>query len=456
MVGCLRDLTDAAAQAERLKFLTHFDDLTSLANRTQLDEALAAAVDDAAANGTRLALVLLNVDRLQRVNDAMGHEAGNAVLAEVGRRLKALVGFEATTARLGGDEFSVVLAGFTDAEQVAEKARQLLAAVKLPIMHEGDMLTVTGSIGISLYPNDGTTPAVLLRGADTALAYAKEAGRDRLHFVTEQMNLRVQRWMQVERQLRFALDRGELSLQYQPMASLSDGSNCGVEALLRWHNLELGQVSPAEFIPIAEDAGLMESIGEWALRTACLQSQAWNDQGPGPIRTAVNVSALQIRAGTLPALVRAIQVETGFDLRWLDIEVTESVMMQDSDAALEQIQELAAMGVSISLDDFGTGYSSLSYLSRFPFDTLKIDRSFIQQMIDDPRSAAIIQAAVGIAHGLGMKVVAEGVETRQQLDHLCAAKCDEIQGYLHSRPLEPAEVPRLFAAAPGLLLPPCG
>ena len=375
VVGCLSDLTDANVQADRLKFLTHFDDLTSLANRTQLEEALSAAVQAAAANGTRVALVVLNVDRLQRVNDAMGHEAGNAVLTEVGRRIKALAGTEATTARLGGDEFAVVLAGVADDGHVAELARHLLAGVKLPISHAGDVLAVTGSIGISLFPNDGATPGELLRGADTALAHAKEEGRDRLHFVTEQMNQRVQRWMLVERQLRFALEHNELSLQYQPMASLNDGSNCGVEALLRWHNPELGHVSPAEFIPIAEDAGLMQSIGEWVLRTACRQSQEWQEQGLPPIRTAVNVSALQVRAGTLPALVRAIQAETGFDARWLDIELTESVMMQDSDDVLAQIQELASMGVSISLDDFGTGYSSLSYLSRFPFDTLKIDRS---------------------------------------------------------------------------------
>ncbi len=453
VVGCLSDLTHANEQAERLNFLTHYDGLTSLANRTQLETALAAAVDAAVSSGSRVALVVLNVDRLQRVNDTMGHEAGNAVLTEVGRRLKTLVGADATAARLGGDEFAVVLPDIADDGQVADLASRLLQEVKRPITHAGELLGVTGSIGISLFPNDGATPGALMMGADTALGHAKQEGRDRLHFVTQKMNLRVQRSMAVERQLRFALERDELSLQYQPMASLGDGSHCGVEALLRWNNPELGSVSPAEFIAVAEEAGLMESIGEWVLCTACRQAKAWSDQGLPPIRTAVNVSTLQIRSGTLPGLLRRIQSATGLDLRWLEIELTESVMMQDSEAALAQMRELSAMGVSVSLDDFGTGFSSLSYLSLFPFDSLKIDRSFIHRMIDDHRSAAITQAAIGIAHGLEMKVVAEGVETRQQLDYLRAAGCDEMQGYLLSRPVGPAEIARLFAGPSGLSFP---
>lgn len=427
-----------------LAFLANHDSLTGLPNRSLLSDRLGQAIEAAGSAHAGLVVMLLNVDRLHRVNDGFGHEAGDALLRELARRLKSELRTGATLSRIGSDEFAILLNPPSDAEDAAGLASRLLADVARPCEFEQHVLTVTASIGISLYPDDGATVADLLKSADTALTKAKDLGRNRFRFATAQMNAMAQRWVEIEHHLRRALLGDQFFVQYQPRASLSDGSVSSAEALLRWQSPELGLVSPGEFIPVAEDVGLINALGEWVLRAACAQNVAWLQAGLPPIRVAVNVSAHQFVSGGLPQLVRRVLDETTLSPHLLEIELTESVMMHDSENTLRQLAELNAMGVSVSLDDFGTGYSSLGYLSRFALDSLKIDQSFVRNIIDDSKSAAIANATIGLAHGLGIKVIAEGIETQAQLDYLRTAGCDEMQGYYFSRPVSPDALAELL------------
>jgi len=446
IVGSWSDLTEAHAHQARLDFLARHDSLTGLPNRVALNDGLQQAIGEAATAHRQFALALLNVDRLHRVNDGFGHDAGDALLCELARRLQGELQRGETLARLGSDEFAVLLGGHDDPDDAVARVGRLLAEVSRPFRYQDHSLTVTASIGIALYPENGSCPGDLLKSADTALAGAKQAGRNGFSFATTQMNAQVQRWVAIEHQLREAIEQQQFHLHYQPRASLADGHICGAEALIRWNSPVLGPVPPSDFIPVAEDIGLIGAIGEWVLRSACAQNRAWQQQGLPPMRVAVNVSAQQLTAGDLPALVRRVLADVGLAAEWLEIELTESVMMDDSDGVLEQLAELNRLGVSVSLDDFGTGYSSLGYLSRFDLDSLKIDQGFVRDITVDRKSAAIAKATIGLAHGLGIKVVAEGVETEAQLQHLRSIDCDEMQGYLLSRPLPPRQLAEMMDA----------
>jgi diguanylate cyclase (GGDEF)-like protein/PAS domain S-box-containing protein len=437
-VSVSSDLSALMAAHHQLDFLSNHDALTLLPNRSLLGDRLQQAIAASRQVGNQLALLLFNVDRLARINDSLGHAAGDLLLREIGRRAGAIAGPTDTVARLSGDEFVLLLTGCADTDDIIACAHRLIDAISQPLAIGGHDVVVTASVGISIYPRDGATPGDLLKGADVALAQMKEAGRNGFRFFKGEMNAQALRWLSLETHLRRAIERSELALHYQPQVSHADGRIVGMEALLRWSSPELGPVPPGDFIPLAEDTGLIQPIGAWVLRQACLQNKAWQDAGLSQVPVAVNVSAQQFMAGTVPSAVRAALDESGLDPRWLEVELTESVMMGDSAAARSQLAELRALGVSLSLDDFGTGYCSLGYLSRFSLDKLKIDQGFVRDIITDPRSAAIAQATIALAHGLSLGLVAEGVETGAQRDFLGEAGCAIHQGYLYSRPL-PAE-----------------
>jgi diguanylate cyclase (GGDEF)-like protein/PAS domain S-box-containing protein len=438
----LREIKEANAQ---LEFLSNHDPLTHLPNRRLLNDRLQQAIDAARPGHSGVAVLLLNIDRLQRVNDSFGHAAGDALLQEIAQRLLLKLQPGDTLARPGSDEFVVVLTQFEDSNDVITQAQQLLDAVAPPFQLCGHELSVTAGVGITIYPDDGGNASDLLKNADAALAHAKLGGRNAFRFFTSEMNAHALHWISLEHRLRGALSRNEFSLHYQPQICLKDGSMCSVEALIRWHSPELGTILPADFIPIAEDTGLIVSIGEWVIRTACAQNKVWQDAGLPPISVAVNVSALQFTAGTLPTILRSALAETGLAPQCLEIELTESVLMRETEMAIRQITEFHQMGLRVSLDDFGTGFSSLGYLSRFPLDKLKIDKCFIRNITSDAKSAAIAHATIALARGLGITVIAEGVENEAQLAYLDSAGCDEIQGFFIAKPL-PADELEMFQA----------
>ncbi|MCU6433364.1 EAL domain-containing protein [Undibacterium sp. Jales W-56] len=443
-VGVFSDRSAIFAERERADFLWQHDILTGLPNRVLLRDRLQQAIDSAKLDGRQVALLLLNIDRLQHVNDRFGHDAGDGFLKELASRLQATLASGDTLAHLGSDEFVMVVTHFTDTDEITLIAQRLAQTIAEPIQIQNEDVSVTASIGISIYPVDGNLVSDLLKGADMALSLVKSEGRNGIRFLTAEMNARALRQMILENHLRHALERKELLLHYQPQVTLVDGSILGVEALARWHNPELGIISPAVFIPLAEEAGLILAIGEWVMRTACQQNKAWQDAGFPKVRIAVNVSAHQFATGTLATLVRDILIETGLEPQYLEVELTESVMMRDTESSLRQITQLREIGVSVSLDDFGTGYSSLGYLSRFTIDKLKIDQSFVRNITTDSRSAAIVNASIALAQSLGIKVIVEGVETNDQLDYLHKIGCQEIQGYLFSRPVGPDELSMLL------------
>lgn len=434
-VSVFSDLSEIREARERLEFIVHHDPLTNLANRSLLHDRLQQAIKTAQYNHGRIAVLVLNIDRLGRINESLGHEAGDSLLAEMARRIQSVALPSDTVACMGGDKFVLMMTKFDLIEEVMATARRLMDEVAAPLQLTEQSLTVTASIGVSIFPDDGATASDLLRSADIALSQVKDAGRNGFRFFTAEMHARVLRWMSMENLLRSAIERNELLLLYQPQVSLSDGTICGMEALARWRSKELGLVSPADFIPIAEETGMIMEIGEWVLRSACTQNKAWQDAYGLQLTVAVNVSARQVAAGTLLETVQGILAETGLEPHYLELELTESVLMDGTDAILTQFAELRRLGVRFSLDDFGTGYSSLSYLSRFDLQKLKIDQGFVRHITTDSKSAAIAQATITLAHGLDISVVAEGVETESQLSHLRRAGCDEMQGYFFSRPV---------------------
>ena len=445
-VSVSTDMSALKAAHNQLDFLSNHDALTQLPNRSLFHDRLQQSIAAARRNGRQLALLLVNVDRLSRINDSLGHAAGDALLREVAKRAKEIAGPLDTVARLSGDEFVLLLTGCDDTEDIIFSARRLIEAIAQPHSVGGHDVVVTGSIGISVFPRDGDAPGDLLKAADAALAHQKDAGRNGFRFFKGEMNAQALRWLALETRLRRAIGRAELALHFQPQVATADGRLLGMEALLRWHSPELGRISPADFIPLAEDTGLILPIGDWVIRQACLQNKAWQDAGLARVPVAVNVSAHQFKAGTVPAVVRAALAESGLEPRYLEVELTESVMLGDTTAAESQLAELRAMGVSLSLDDFGTGYSSLGYLSRFSLDKLKIDQAFVRNITTDPRSAAIAQATLALAEGLSLRVVAEGVETLAQRDFLGRIGCEVLQGYLYSPPLPAREMRHLLEA----------
>ena len=444
-VAVFTDLTEIRHANQKLRFLSNHDLLTGLPNRSLLVDRLQQAIDAAGSMKRQFGILLLNLDRIKRINEGIGHDAGDTLLRTTGARLQSRLQPGETLARVGSDEFALLLTQVDDTDDINARTQQLLELVAQPCMVGEHELALTASIGIALYPADGETPAELMKNAGSALSHVKQGGRNSFRYFTTQMNIRALHWMSLEHRLRGALARGELLLHYQPQMCLATGALCGVEALIRWHSEALGSVSPGEFIPLAEDTGLILPIGEWVIRSACLQGKAWQNAGLAPVRIAVNVSAHQISAGNVPAQVRAALAESGLAPQYLAIELTESVLMKEAELAQRQIAELRAMGIIVALDDFGTGYSSLSYLSRYALDKIKIDQSLVRHLPDDPKSSAVAGATIGLAHGLGLTVVAEGVETREQLEFLRGAGCDEVQGFLYSRPVPAAQLALLLA-----------
>ena len=445
-VSMLSDITALKQAEEQLRHMALHDVLTGLPNRRLLAENLESALARAQRHGHRLALLFLDLDRFKLVNDTLGHAAGDELLGEVARRLRAAVRQEDLIARLGGDEFTVVLEELQHPDNAAHLARKLIEAVARPMQLCGRELTPSTSVGIAIYPDDARSAADLSKAADAAMYRAKQRGRHTFEFYTPEITAEAMERLAIENDLRRALARGELLLYFQPQVDLRSGRILGFEALLRWNHPERGLLLPDQFIPIAEECGLIHALGGWAIDAACAQARRWADAGLNPQRIAVNVSGSQLLHKHLVETVRAAMAEHRFTPGELDLEleITESVLQSASRSApvLRQLREL---GVRIAIDDFGTGYSSLGVLKHMPIDTLKIDRVFIRNAPDDGDAQAIAKAMIVMAHGLGLHVVAEGVETPAQCRFLLEQGCDEVQGHLYSPPLPGDEVPALMA-----------
>jgi len=439
----VRDITARKAAEELVRYHATHDALTSLPNRALFEDRLASALKHSARQGDMVAVLFLDLDRFKIINDTLGHTIGDALLIALSRRLRASVRDDDTVARMGGDEFIFVLRGLRSAEDAVKPAQKILEAIRPPFHIHGHELYVTASIGIGLYPGDGLGSDQLLKCADMALYRAKERGRNRLQLYNPTLNVRVVEQMVLEKHLRHALEQNQFQLVYQPQVALDSGRVVGVEALIRWRHPELGLVSPEDFVPLAEENGLIEPLGLWVLRTACMQYRAWRQEHLPDLRLAVNMSARQFQRSGLEGRIREVLGETGMDARSLELELTESVLMQEGDSTAGLLESLSACGISLALDDFGTGYSSLSYLKRFPIKRVKIDRSFVRDIDTSEGDAALARAVIAMAHGLGVDVVAEGIESLEQLAKLRRYGCDEGQGYFLGRPVVPSEVPQL-------------
>ena len=437
-IGTAMDVTERMRAEERLDYLAHHDSLTGLPNRVLLHDRLQQTMIDARRHDRLAAVLFLDLDRFKTINDTLGHETGDALLKAVAERLQGCVRDGDTVARLGGDEFSVVLADVAHVDDVARVAHKILHSVATPFQIAGKELFVTTSIGVTLFPFDDNTPEGLLKNADVAMYQAKEAGRNAYRYFTAEMNVRALERLRLETDLRHAIERNELLLMYQPQVNLKDGRLIGVEALIRWRHPESGLVSPAQFIPIAEETGLIGPIGEWVLRTACAQNKAWQNAGLPPVYVTVNVSARQLKQQGLIHSVTRILKDTGLAPEYLGLELTESMLVENVERTVAVLNELHALGVCFSIDDFGTGYSSLNYLKRFPIDILKIDQSFMRGIPGNAEDTAIARAIIVMAHGLGIKTIAEGVETEAQFAFLRTHRCDGMQGFYFS-PAVPAE-----------------
>ena len=432
----------------KLMRLAHYDALTGLPNRNLLADRLRQALVFASRHRMRVALMFLDLDRFKNINDSLGHHVGDQILKEVAARLTRSLRGGDTVARLGGDEFVVVLQEVRNAHDAAMVAQNLLRDLAPPYLMDGRELHVSASIGITLFPDDGRDGDVLMQNADVAMYHVKDGGRNGYQFFAATMNQQANRRLAIEHDLRLAIRRGELVLHYQPQIDLARREVRAVEALVRWRHPEHGLLAPDEFIGIAEESGLGQALGEWTLREACTQSRRWRAAGLRPVPVAVNLSARVFRDQTLPATLAGILRDTGLEPRFLELEITESAVMQQSDTTLETLSQLSTMGIQLSVDDFGTGYSSLAYLKRFPIDKLKIDQSFVRDIPGDSDDVAITQAIISLAKALGLRVVAEGVETEAQLGFLVANGCDDVQGNLFCAPCEGREAERIFVVRP--------
>jgi diguanylate cyclase (GGDEF)-like protein/PAS domain S-box-containing protein len=450
-VMVFRDVSEARTMERKLSHLAQHDTLTGLPNRMLLNDRLDQAIALAQRHGTRVAVLFLDLDRFKNINDSLGHAIGDKVLQEVSKRLIASVRSSDSVSRRGGDEFVVVLSEVEDAQNAARHAEKIHAALSAPHVIAGHDLHVNGSIGISIFPDDGYDAETLIKCADTAMYDAKENARKTYQFFKPDMNVRAVERESLEAHLRRALERHEFVLHYQSKIDLDTGAISGAEALIRWLHPKRGLLRPAQFVPIAEDCGLIVPIGRWVLHEACRQARAWQAAGLPPVPVAVNISALEFRNRDFLVGVRAILMETGLEPHYLELELTESVLMQNVEFTAATLKVLKSMGVLLAIDDFGTGYSSLNYLRQFPIDTLKIDQTFVRYSTTDAAAAAIVTAASGLGRSLRQRVIAEGVETREQLAFLKSQFCDEGQGYHFGRPVIATE----FALSLGsLLLPP--
>jgi len=432
-VFVLRDATRTRAMTKEITYAAEHDFLTGLPNRIVLNHRISQAIAGALRNNDKLALLFLDIDGFKHINDSLGHAVGDRLLESIARRLILCVRASDTVSRQGGDEFIVLLGKMIDHEGALISSKRLLAAVAQPHSIDGHDLHVTASIGISVYPDDGLDAETLIKNADTAMYQAKAHGRHGYEFFKPAMNVRAVERQSIEEGLRRAIERREFVLHYQPKINLASGTISGMEALLRWQHPVRGLVQPAQFIPVAEDCGLIISIGAWVLQEACAQAKIWLDAGLPAAKMAVNVSGIEFQdLGFAKGIFKVLE-ESGLPSTALEVELTESVLMKSSEHAVSVLGALHARGVTLAIDDFGTGYSSLSYLRRFPIDVLKIDQSFIRQISRDGDDTAIVTAVIGLAKNLKLSVVAEGVETQEELDFLRAQRCDEVQGYYFSK-----------------------
>lgn len=434
-VGVFTDTSENKAQAERLEFLARHDPLTNLPNRLALDAHLDAILDGAVPGINRMALLIIDLDHFKTINDSLGHHAGDRLLSELARRLGGQMDHTKRLFRLGGDEFVVVIDRLFSEETVIELVNRLVRVIGDPCDIDGHVLHSTPSIGISLYPEDGRDAQALIRNADTAMYYAKANGRNNYKFFTEPMNAAANKRLHLESELWSALAENQLILHYQPQIDLLSGKVVGVEALVRWRHPVRGLIPPAEFIPVAEECGLILPLGHWVLLTACRQVKSWLEAGIDMGEMAVNISAHQFRQPEFIASVQAILAETGLPAGRLELEITESTIMHGVDEAIQTFAQLKAMGVKLAIDDFGTGYSSLAYLRRFPLDRLKIDRSFLADVDTDPDAASLVTSIVLLGRSLGLQLVAEGVENFAQAEFLRTLECERVQGFHFYQPV---------------------
>jgi diguanylate cyclase (GGDEF)-like protein len=440
-----RDVTAARALSLKMSHLAQHDGLTDLPNRILLNDRLGQAIAMALRHRTKLAVLYIDIDRFKHVNDSAGHTAGDRLLQSVAKRLLDCVRSSDTVSRQGGDEFAILLCDVASAKDAARAAEKMLLALGRPHRVDELELHVSASIGIAVYPDDGTTGEALLKGADAAMYRAKDCGRNNYQFFKTEMNRYVLAHHGLENDLHGALDRREFVLHYQPKVNLLTGAMTGVEALLRWRHPKHRLIRPSRFISIAENSGLIVPIGKWALEEACRQAKAWQVGGSAPASIAVNVSPVELRAKGFLAGVQRVLSETGLAPCHLELEITETFLMQGTIRTVMVLDELKKMGVRLALDDFGTGYSSLSFLKRFPIDTLKIDHSFVRDLVTDKDDAGIVSAVVDMGKNLNMRVVAEGVETLEQYAFLKRHHCPEAQGFYFSKPMSPTAIARLFA-----------
>jgi len=428
--------------------LAYYDTVTQLPNRALFEDRLAKAVSIAKTSGETLGLLFISLDQFKKVNDSLGHVVGDSLLKEFAVRLKSCITESDTLARFAGDEFALLQMQVEGTKDVIETIGSLSQVLKFPFELSGHEVFTTASVGVSLFPHDGDDSQMLLKNAGAALYKAKRSGGANCQFYTKDLHDVASRRLALETSLRRAIQKQEFLIYYQPRVSIESLAITGVEALLRWEHPQLGIVGPSEFIPLAEDTGLIVPIGEWLLRHACLQNRRWQEQGYSPIQVAVNICARQFQEHDLAETVVRILDETGLAPEYLELELTESSIMQNADHAAAVLTRLKNMGIDISIDDFGTGFSSLASLKRLPIDSLKIDQSFVRDVSTDPDDAALVMAIITLAHNLRLRVIAEGVETEEQLRFLDLLRCDEIQGYLFSRPLPPELLLNLFDSHP--------
>jgi len=430
-----RDITDRKVAEERAQFLAYYDALTGLPNRLLLQDRLSNAIASARRRQDKVALLFLDLDRFKDINDSLGHSVGDLLLQEVAKRLNTWGREQDTVARLGGDEFLITLTHIKDVPDVAVACERLMDAMTGGFAVQGHSLNISCSIGISMFPEQGGDCETLIKNADAAMYAAKDSGRNNFRFFTEHMNTDAAERLTLENSLRMALANDEFFLVYQPQIDIASGRIIGLEALLRWQHPELGLVPPDKFIRIAENSGLIVRIGEWVMRTACCQARKWQDEGVPAVSIAVNVSAVQFRQAGFCEFIREVLRETDLSPQYLELELTESLLLANADVTFSVLKELKSMGVSLAIDDFGTGYSSFNYLRQFRVTKLKIDRSFIQDIAVNPDDAAITSAIISMAKNLNLRVIAEGVENEAQMSFLREHQCDEIQGYYFSKPL---------------------
>ena len=429
------DLSQNRQAREKLNHLAYHDALTDLPNQVLFKDRLKQAIALSRRSDQMQAVLLLNLDRFKTINDSLGYTSGDRLLQSVAQRLTSCVRESDTVARFGGDEFAILLTQIPRAQDAANVASAIKSALDQAFLFEDQEIFVSSSIGISLYPHDGRDTAGLLKNAGAALDRAKSLGGDVYQFYTAGGTTRALKQLVLESNLRPGLERAEFFVQYQPQVDIRGFHLVGMEALVRWQHPSLGLLYPSEFVPLAEESGLIIALGDWVLRTACAQNKAWQDAGLTPLTLSVNFSARQFQQPTFITDVAHILKDTNLDPRWLELELTESSIMKDPEAAIEKLHELKLMGIKVAIDDFGTGYSSLNYLKRFPIDTLKIDRSFVSDVCKDPHDTAIVRAIINLGHALDLTVIAEGVETKEQLQYLSALECDVVQGFLFSKAL---------------------